>query len=342
MAASQHSQRSVNRQFRLAARPVGMVKESDFEYVESAVPTIADGEVLVRTRYISLDPSMRGQMENRADYVAPLEIGDVMRAGGVGTVVASRHPDYPEGTLVGGTFGMQDYAVSDGHNLPLRVFEPGTDPEIALGLMGVTGMTAYFGLLDLGQPKSGDVVVVSGAAGATGSVAGQIAKLKGCTVIGMAGSDDKCRWLTQDLGFDAAINYKTQDVGAELDRLCPKGIDIYFDNVGGEILDLCLARVAMNARVVICGGISRYNATGPIPGPKNYFNLVFRRARMEGFIVLDYAPQFADAAREMQIWIDAGRLKQKATVIEGFESLPRALIQLFEGVNTGKLMVKTD
>jgi NADPH-dependent curcumin reductase len=202
-------------------------------------------------------------------------------------------------------------------------------------------MTAYFGLLELGQPKPGETVVVSGAAGATGSIAGQIARIKGCRVIGMAGSADKCRWLTEELGFDAAINYRTEDVGAALDRLCPGGIDVYFDNVGGEILDLCLARIATHARVVLCGGISRYNATGPIPGPKNYFNLVFRRARMEGFIVLDYAARFPEAIAEMRQWIATGQLKQQVTVIDGFRELPRALIKLFEGYNTGKMMVKT-
>ncbi|MEZ5559005.1 MAG: NADP-dependent oxidoreductase [Pseudomonadales bacterium] len=338
MAKATHE---VNRQFLLAARPKGMVRESDFEYREVAIPDIGDGEALVRTDYISLDPSMRGQMENRADYVAPLQIGDVMRAGGVGHVVASRNPAYPEGALVGGTFGMQDFVVSNGANVPLRVFADTLDPKLALGVLGLTGMTAYFGLLDIGQPRSGDTLVVSGAAGATGSVAGQIGRIKGCRVIGMAGSDEKCRWLEGKLGFDAAINYKTEDVGAALDRLCPDGIDIYFDNVGGEILDLCLERIATNARVVLCGGISRYNATGPIPGPRNYFNLVFRRARMEGFIVLDYASRFDAAAAEMRAWIDAGQLQQEVTVIEGFHELPRALIRLFEGFNTGKLMVKT-
>lgn len=331
----------VNRQFLLAARPEGLVKESDFQYREVAVPDIKSGEVLIRTTYISLDPSMRGQMENRADYVAPLQIGDVMRAGGVGVVAQSKHADYSAGDLVSGTFGMQDYVVADTDNLRLQKLDPDIDPTMALGVLGGTGMTAYFGLLELGEPKAGDVVVISGAAGATGSVAGQIAKIKGCTVIGMAGSAEKCLWLTDDLGFDAAINYKTQDVAGELDRLCPTGINIYFDNVGGEILDICLARIAMNARVVICGGISRYNATGPLPGPKNYFNLVFRRARMEGFIVIDYVPRFAEAAEKMQTWIDEGRLKQRATVIEGFKELPRALIRLFEGYNIGKLMVKT-
>jgi NADPH-dependent curcumin reductase CurA len=331
-----------NRQFLLAARPEGMVRESDFERTEVPAPQPGEGEFLVRTRYISVDPSMRGQMENRADYVAPLEIGDVMRAGGVGEVVESHHPEFPVGTLMSGSFGMQDYAVSDGRTLPVRTFPAGTDPVMALGILGGTGMTAYFGLLDLGEPKPGQTVVISGAAGATGSVAGQIARIRGCRVIGLAGSDEKCRWLTGDLGFDGAINYKAEAVGAALDRYCPTGIDIYFDNVGGEILDLCLARIADNARVVICGGISRYNATGEIPGPKNYFNLVFRRARMEGFIVLDYAPRFPEAVDVMQGWIAEGRLKQHATIVEGFDELPRTLIRLFEGFNTGKLMVKTD
>lgn len=332
---------AVNRQFLLAARPHGMVKASDFEYREVAVPTPGPGEALIKTDYISLDPSMRGQMENRADYVAPLALGNVMRARGVGVVVASSHPDYPEGTQVSGTFGMQDYALSDGKRLPLRTFEASIDPKVALGVLGGTGMTAYFGLLDVGQPKAGDVVMISGAAGATGSVAGQIAKIKGCTVFGMAGSDEKCAWLTDELGFDGALNYKTADVAAEVDRLCPNGINVFFDNVGGDILDLCLDRIAMNARIVICGGISRYNLTEQPPGPKNYFNLVFRRARMEGFIVIDYEHRYPEAEAEMRRWIDAGQLKQQTTVIDGFKELPTALIQLFEGANTGKMMVRT-
>lgn len=332
---------NVNRQYLLAARPHGMVKESDFQYREAVVPEPGEGEVLIRTSHISLDPSMRGQMENRADYVAPLKIGDVMRAGAVGRVVTSHHPDFPAGCLVGGTFGMQDYVVTDGRRLPLRRFDDDITPEEALGVLGGTGMTAYFGLLDVGRPREGDRVVISGAAGATGSIAGQIAKIHGCSVVGIAGSEEKCRWLTDELGFDAAIDYKREDVAAALDEHAPEGIDLYFDNVGGEILDLCLARIRDGARVVLCGGISRYNATGELTGPKNYFNLVFRRARMEGFIVLDYARRFPEAAAEMQGWMRQGRLKQRVTVVEGFEELPRTLIRLFEGYNTGKLMVKT-
>jgi hypothetical protein len=332
---------TINRQFLLAARPSGMVKESDFEYREVALPEVGDSQFLVKTSYVSLDPSMRGQMENRADYVAPLELGDVMRASAVGSVVASKHPDYPEGTLVTGTFGMQDYALCQGDEPRFRVFPPDMDPTQALGVLGGTGMTAYFGLLDLGEPTPGQTVVVSGAAGATGSIAGQIARIKGCRVIGIAGGAEKCAWITDELGFDGAIDYKHDNVGEALDRFCPDGIDIYFDNVGGEILDLCLARLAMNARVVLCGGISRYNAEGPLEGPKNYFSLIFRRARMEGFIVLDYIPRFPEAIAEMRQWLAQGKLKQRVTVIDGFRELPSALVRLFQGYNIGKMMVKT-
>ncbi len=328
----------VNRQFLLAARPEKMVRESDFSYRETEIPQPGEGQVLVEAEYISLDPSMRGQMENRADYVAPLELGDVMRAGAVGRVVESRHPRFRPGQLVSGALGMQTHAVLPGHEL--RGFEDGTDPVEALGVLGGTGMTAYFGLLDLGQPLPGDTVVVSGAAGATGSVAGQIARIMGCRVIGIAGSDEKCAWLTDELGFDAAINYKTDNVGDELSRLCPDGIDVYFDNVGGEILDTCLARIATGARIVICGGISRYNLGEIPPGPRNYFNLVFRRARMQGFIVIDYVHRFPEAQKRMRRWLAEGKLKHRATIIEGFENLPKALIKLFEGENIGKMMVK--
>jgi len=330
---------NVNRQFLLAARPVGMIRESDFRYNEAPIPEPGEGEVLVRVEYISLDPSMRGQMQSDVAYAAPLELGTVMRARGVGRIVKSRDADFPEGAMVSGALGMQEYAIGSSRVDRFRIFDDSLDPKVVLGILGGTGLTAYFGLLTVGQPKAGDVVVVSGAAGATGSVVGQIAKIKGCTAIGMAGTDEKCAWL-RELGFDGAINYRTQDIGAELDRLCPNGMDVYFDNVGGEILDLCLDRLALHARVVICGGISRYNRQDEPPGPKNYFNLVFRRARMEGFLAGDYAPRFEEALTEMQGWVEAGRLKQRETVIEGFRNLPKALIALFEGANTGKMMVK--
>ena len=332
---------AVNRQFLLAARPHGMVKESDFEYAEDSMPSIGKGEALVKTKYISLDPSMRGQMENRADYVAPLQLGDVMRARGVAQIVESRSDKLPEGALAWGTYGMQDYAVVREDTPQFRLLGKDEDPQLALGVLGNTGLTAYFGMLDVGRPNEGDTVVISGAAGATGSVAGQLAKIKGCRVFGMAGSDEKCDWL-RSLGFDGVINYKTQDVGEELDRLCPDGMNIFFDNVGGEILDLCLDRLKLHSTVVLCGGISRYNATGELAGPMNYFNLIFRRSRMEGFLLHDYADRYAEAVQEMRGWVDQGRLKSRATVIKGFRELPRALIKLFEGENIGKMMVQTD
>ena len=328
----------MNRQFLLAARPRGWVKESDFKYQEVAVPTCTEDQILVRTKYISLDPSMRGHMENRADYAAPLDVGDVMRANGVAEVMESKHTDFEIGDLVLGSFGMQDYMSLNPNRLKVRKFATNEDQLAAISVYGGTGMTAYFGLLDLAEPRKGQVVVVSGAAGATGMIASQIAKIKGCTVIGLAGSDAKCEFL-RELGLDGTINYKTENIGDRLTELCPSGIDIYFDNVGGEILDLCLARLAMNARVVICGGISRYNLEGPIPGPKNYFNLVYRRARMEGFIVVDYADRFKEATEQLSLWVADGRIRYKTHVVDGFENLPRALIGMFNGENLGKTVV---
>ncbi len=330
---------TINRQYLLAARPEGMIRTDDLACREAEVPALGDGEALVKVTHISLDPAMRGWMENRGGYMAPLQIGDVMRAGGIGEVIDSRNPALPVNRLVSGGFGMQTYAITDGTSLPVQVLAEDTDPEVALGMLGGTGMTAYFGLLDIGQPRPGQTVVVSGAAGATGSIAGQIARIKGCRVIGLAGSAEKCTWLTDELGFDVAINYKSGNLREQLEAGCPRGIDVYFDNVGGEILDHCLALLAMQARVVVCGGISRYNEKILPPGPGNYFNLVFKRARMEGFIVTDYAHRFPEAATEMKVWIAAGLLKQRTTVIHGFEQLPTALVDMFSGVNIGKLMV---
>lgn len=332
---------TVNRQFLLRSRPRGMVRASDLEYHEAPLPTPGQGEFLVRTRYISLDPSMRGHMENRSDYAAPLGIGDLMRARGVGEVVESNDAETPVGTAVFGFFGMQDYAVIKGRPPQFRLCPAGADLVAELGVLGSTGLTAYFGMLEVAEPRAGDVVVVSGAAGATGSVAGQIARIKGCRVIGIAGTAEKCGWL-DELGFDAAIDYKTRDVAAELDRLVPDGLDVYFDNVGGELLDFCLARLRLHARVALCGGISRYNETGELSGPKNYFNLVFRRARMQGFLLGDFADRFDAALDQMRSWLASGELRHRATVIAGFEQLPSALVRLFHGDNVGKMMVRTD
>ena len=330
------------RQFVLAARPNGKVKESDLQFREVEIPTAGDSEILVRNQYFSLDPSMKGHMEDQSDYRAPLQIGDVMAGRTVGEIVESNNPDYPVGGQVFGMLGMSDYSVTDGRKIPVHHYKEPVNPEAALGVLGGTGMTAYFGLTEIGQPQAGDVLVVSGAAGATGNVAGQIGKILGCHVIGIAGSEDKCRWLEDELGFDATINYKQEIIGEALDRCCPDGINIYFDNVGGEILDACLARIAMSARIVLCGGISHYNMESKPPGPSNYFNLVFRRARMEGFILVDYTSRFDEARLQLRDWYESGLLKQRSTVVDGFTELPAALVKLFEGYNIGKMMVRND
>lgn len=331
----------MNRQFLLDKRPLGRDLEyTDFKLVDSDVPSPGDGEVLVQVMYLGVDPAMKGWMENRADYVAPLEIGDLMRGNGIGRVIESNHEKFPVGAVVSGGFGWQEYAVSDGKNIPLNPVPEGVPPTAPLSVLGITGLTAYFGFLEVGLPKEGDVVLISGAAGATGSVVGQLAKLKGCSkVVGIAGSKEKCDFLVNELGFDAAINYREEDQAARVKELCPDGIDVFFDNVGGEILDIALENISDNARVVICGGISRYNLAGDIPGPKNYFNLVFRRARMEGFIVLDYAPRFGEAIDYLAKHVAAGDIIAKETVMEGFEQMPNALMALFAGENIGKQLV---
>ncbi len=329
----------MNEQFLLAARPVGEIKPSDFELVATPVADPGEGEVLVETRYLALEPAMKGWMEARVDYVAPLQLGDVMRGNGAGVVVASNSEKFPVGSAVMGPLGWQRYALGDARSLPLRQLPEVIEPPVALNILGVTGMTAYFGMLDIGKPVPGNTVLVSGAAGATGSVAGQLARLAGARVIGIAGGRDKCDWLVSDLGFEAAIDYKAEDTAARVAELCPNGLDVYFDNVGGEILDIALANMADRARIVLCGGISRYNETGPVPGPENYFNLIYRRARMEGFIVLDYAERFPEAAETLAGHIHGGELQHRETVLEGFVQLPQALMNLFSGANMGKQLV---
>jgi NADPH-dependent curcumin reductase CurA len=326
-----------NRQWLLAARPQGMVKESDFRWNEAPVPEPADGEVLVRVRYVSFDPAMRGWMEDRPSYLPPVAIGEPMRAGAIGEVVTSRAPGFAPGELVQGTFGWQDYALARAAGpIPLTKVPSGVPPTWPLGVLGITGLTAYFGMLDLGKPRPGETVVVSGAAGATGSIAGQLAKLAGARVIGIAGGAEKCAWLTKEAHFDAAIDYKGESVPARLGELCPKGIDVYFDNVGGEILDAVLARIALRARVVLCGGISSYNAASPPPGPRNYLNLVVQRGRMEGFIVLDYLPRFGEGVAALAKEVQAGRIAHQEDVQHGLENAPRTFLRLFRGENRGK------
>jgi NADPH-dependent curcumin reductase CurA len=328
-----------NRRWSLTRRPVGLPKNSDFTFATLPVPEPQDGQILVRNHYISLDPAMRGWMNEGRSYIPPIGLGEVMRAGAVGEVVASRSPDWKEGDCAVGMFGMQDYAVTD------AAAAQKVDPKLAplplyLSALGMPGMTAYFGLIDIGAPKAGETVVVSAASGAVGALVGQIAKIKGARAIGLAGGPEKCRYITEELGFDGVIDYKNEDVGAGLTKLCPKGIDVYFDNVGGPILDEAMARLARRARVIICGAISQYNNTTPIAGPKNYLNLLVQNARMEGFVVFNYADRYAEGAQAMAGWLAEGRLKSREDIVDGLETFPETLLKLFSGDNFGKLMIK--
>jgi len=330
---------ATNHQFRLAARPVGLPKRTDWSYTEEPARSPGDHEVLVKVMYLSLDPAMRGWMNEGKSYIPPVELGAVMRAGGVGRVIESRHASFKPGDYVYGTLNVQEYATLDGKSL--TKVDPGFAPlPTWLGTLGMPGMTAYFGLLDVGKPKAGETVVVSGAAGAVGTVVGQIAKIKGCRVVGIAGGEEKCRYLTTELGFDAAIDYKSEDVKKALRQHCPKGVDVYFDNVGGDILDIVLTQLARHARIVICGAISQYNSTTGVKGPANYMSLLVNRASMTGMVVFDYAERYAEAGREMAGWIAAGKLKTREDVVRGLETFPETLLKLFKGENFGKLVLE--
>jgi NADPH-dependent curcumin reductase CurA len=334
---------ATSRRLVLATRPTGMVDPSTVRVEEGPVPEPADGEAVVRVQWLSIDPTIRTWMDDAPGYMPPIEIGAVVRSGGIGQVVASRSDQYPEGATVFGMLGWQDFAVVDGGENTAQVIPEGIEPTAALSVFGVTGMTAYFGLLDIGQPKPGDTVVVSGAAGATGSVVGQIAKAKGATnVVGIAGTPEKCAWIVDDLGFDAAIDYKTEDVAARLRELCPNGIDVYFDNVGGEILDACLAQLALKARVVLCGAIAAYNDRSAARGLQNSFMLIVKRARMEGFLILDYVDRFPEGQGEMFGWVLDGTVKHAEHVVDGLTNAPEALNLLFTGGNTGKVIVRVE
>jgi hypothetical protein len=314
-----------------------MVQRSDFEYSEAPVAEPGDGEVLVKILYISLDPAMRGWMNEGKSYVPPVGLGEVMRAGAVGRVIASKDPAFAVGDHVVGMLGVQEYGVAKGKLL--RKVDPRLVPlPVYLGTLGMPGMTAYFGLLDVGKPKAGETVVVSGAAGAVGQVVGQIAKIKGCRVVGIAGGKDKCDYL-RSLGFDAAIDYKHEDVKSALKEHCPKSVDVYFDNVGGEILDAVLTRLAMHARIVICGAISQYNEA-KMKGPSNYMSLLVNRASMTGMVVFDYTSRYGEAAKEMAGWMATGQLKTREDIVDGLETFPETLLKLFKGENTGKLVLK--
>ena len=327
-----------NRQVRLAARPSGLPRPGDWEFTSEAVPAPVPGEFVVEISHLSIDPAMRGWMSARPSYMPPVEIGAVMRAGAIGRVIASEHPGFAVGEHVYGTFGVQEYAVSDGRGV-ITVDTSLADLPVYLGVLGMTGLTAYFALLDVGKPREGDTVVVSGAAGAVGSVAGQIAKIKGCRVIGIAGGPEKCRVVTEEFGFDAAIDYRMPDLRRTLRELAPRGVDVYFDNVGGEILDDILTCVARGARIIICGAISQYNEN-EVRGPANYLMLLVARASMTGMLVFDYADRYPEAMAALADWYRAGRLVAHETIVRGsVEDFPETLLKLFEGANTGKLIL---
>jgi NADPH-dependent curcumin reductase CurA len=335
---------AVNRQVRLASRPVGLPTRENWSIVDAPMPEPAPGGVLVKTLMLSLDPAMRGWMNEGKSYIEPVGIGEVMRAGGVGRVVASNTPAFAVGDHVSGGFGVQQYCAFDEAGIRkagLVKIDPSlAPPEKWLNALGMPGMTAYFGLLDVGQPKAGETVVVSGAAGAVGQTVGQVAKIKGCRVVGIAGGADKCAFVVNELGFDACIDYKAGSVRDGLKQHCPKGVDVYFDNVGGDILDTVLTRINRKARIVICGAISQYNNTTPVKGPSNYLSLLVNRARMEGIVVFDYAARYPEAVRDIAGWMKEGRFKSREDVVEGIDTFPETLLKLFEGSNFGKLVLK--
>ena len=328
-----------NRKFKLVQRPIGMVKREDFEFSQDPLAELSEGQFLIKNLYVSLDPAMRGWMNDAKSYIPPVGLGEVMRAGAIGVIQDSKNPAFAVGEHVVGMFGVQEYALSDGKGVTK------VNPDLAplpayLGVLGMPGMTAYFGLLEVGEYKEGDIVVVSGAAGAVGSVVGQIAKLKGSRVVGIAGGAEKCRHVVEELGFDACIDYKHENVKTALKQHCPKGVDLYFDNVGGEILDDVLTQIRMRARIVICGAISQYNNTQPVKGPSNYLALLVNRATMRGMVVFDHAARYSEAARDMAGWIKAGKLKHHEDIVEGIETFPETLLKLFKGENLGKLLIK--
>jgi NADPH-dependent curcumin reductase CurA len=333
----------MNSQFRLAARPVGMPKPSDWHHTSVPIPDLKDSEILLKVLYLSLDPAMRGWMNEGKSYIRPVAIDEVMRAGGVGVVLASKSPRFAVGDTLCGGPGVQQYWVGAADDKAAGFYK--VDPHAAplptyLNALGMPGMTAYFGLLDVGQPKAGETVVVSGAAGAVGQTVGQVARHKGCRVVGIAGGKDKCDFVVNELGFDACIDYKSGALKEGLKSFCPDGVDIYFDNVGGEILDTVLTRINMKARIIICGAISQYNNTAPVKGPANYLSLLVNRARMEGIVVFDYAPRYGEAVAQMSAWMKDGSFKSREDIVKGLDNFPRALLMLFEGKNFGKLVLE--
>jgi len=333
---------AINRQWLLRSRPEGMVSESDFERVASPLPQpdLDAGQVLLKTVMLGFDPAMRGWITDEPSYLPPVALGEPMRASAVARVVESRNPDLPEGSLVQGLLGWQEYSVGDpASDMPPNPLPEGTPPNLALGIFGGTSLTAYFGLLDVGQPQKGETVLVSGAAGATGSVVAQIARLRGCRVIGIAGGTQKCEWLREDCKLDGVIDYKNQMLDTQLAALCPDGINVFFDNVGGATLESAIDHMAEHGRIVLCGGISGYNDADPAPGPRNLMTLVTRRIRMQGFIMLDYLDRVDEAMAELVPWVLNGDIAWREDLQHGFENIPATLLRLFEGKNAGKQLL---
>jgi len=331
---------TTTRAWKLVARPEGPFKPQDFQWAEDPLPKPGDGQVLVRQIYLSLDPTSRGWANSSATYLPPVALGSVMRGFGLGVVEESRFAGLAAGDYVQGLIGWQTHAVMDGASLSRMERDPGIPLDAYMAVLGHIGATAYFGLLEIGKPNPGETLVVSGAAGAVGSLVGQIGKIVGCRVVGIAGSDEKCRWLTEELGFDAALNYKAGPLRSRLRRECPAGIDVHFENVGGEVLDAALVFINTRARIVLCGMIAQYNEVVPPPGPRFLGNLLIRRARLEGFIVLDYQDRYLEAFGPLTKWMAEGRLKYRTDVVEGLEQAPVAVNRLFSGANIGKLLVK--
>ena len=336
-----------NHQIRLASRPVGLPTRANWSNTTEPVAKPGPGGVLVKTLYLSLDPAMRGWMNEGKSYIPPVEIGAVMRAGGVGKVIASQNPAFAVGDYVIAGLDVQEYCLISQENIKRSgMFK--IDPHLGnnlglttwLNVLGMPGMTGFFGLMEVGLPRAGETLVVSGAAGAVGQTVGQIAKLKGCRVVGIAGGKAKCDWVVNELGFDACIDYKNGDVRAGLKEHCPKGVDIYFDNVGGEILDMVLGKITRGARIIICGAISQYNKTTPVKGPANYLSLLVNRARMEGIVVFDYADRYHLGVAEMAGYLKAGTMKSKEDIVQGLENFPETLLKLFNGKNFGKLVLQ--
>lgn len=328
-----------NTQIKLAQRPIGLPTADTFTIEKNPIPVPAEGEVLLKTKFISLDPAMRGWMNDARSYIPPVGIGEVMRAGTVSEVMESKNERYQIGDILVGNAGVQGYSTTDGRGY--RKVDASLAPlPVFLGTLGMPGFTAYFGLMRIGEPKAGETVLVSGAAGAVGSIVGQIAKLKGCRVVGIAGGKEKCDYIVNELGFDAAIDYKAGNLHAEMKAACPDRIDVYFDNVGGEILDAALGRLNMHARIIICGAISQYNNTTPVKGPANYLSLLVSRAKMQGMVVFDYAKDYNIAAEEMAGWMQEGKLKSREDVYEGIENFHETFLRLFSGDKMGKLVLK--